>query len=107
MISAQREGVVKQKLPGRIGFRLGLTSATPLPFLVGTEWEASFPRPTDVPLPSLFAALVGGARPLFMLSPPRFIMLAGVTGVMLCICPAAPADDEGPFTEEDDALISD
>jgi hypothetical protein len=39
-----------------------------------------------------------------MLSPPRFIMLAGVTGV---ICPVALADDEiatGTFTEEDDAL---
>jgi hypothetical protein len=41
-----------------------------------------------------------------MLSPPRFIILAGVTGV---ICPVAIADDEiatGTFTEEDDALNS-
>lgn len=33
-------------------------------------------------------------------------MLAGVTGVILWICPVVLADDEGPFTEEGDALIS-
>jgi hypothetical protein len=41
-----------------------------------------------------------------MPSPPRFIILAGVTGV---ICPVPLADDEivtGTFTEEDNALIS-
>jgi hypothetical protein len=41
-----------------------------------------------------------------MPSPPRFIILAGVTGV---ICPVPLADDEiatGTFMEEDDALIS-
>lgn len=41
-----------------------------------------------------------------MPSPPRFIILAGVTGV---ICPESLADDEiatGTFMEEDDALIS-
>src|SRR6267154_2697488 len=33
-ISAQLEGVIMHKLPGNMGFRLGLTSVTPLPFLV-------------------------------------------------------------------------
>lgn len=42
-----------------------------------------------------------------MPSPPRFIILAGVTGVV--ICPVALADGKivtGAFTEEDDALVS-
>ena len=105
-ISTQLERVAKDKLPGNMGLRLGLTSVTPLPFLVWAKWEASFPRTTDFPLPSFFTACVGGASPLFMPSPPRFIMLAGVTGV---ICPAALPDDEiatGAFTEEDGPLIS-
>jgi hypothetical protein len=76
-ISVPRKEEYGHDIPGNIGFRLGLTSATPLPFLViGT---ASFPRPTDFPLPSFF----GGERPLFMPSAPKFIMLAGVTGVKL------------------------
>ena len=64
-----------------MGFRLGLTSESPLLFLVeGAEVAVSLPRPTDFPLAGVF---VGGASPLLMPSPPRFMMLAGVTGVML------------------------
>src|SRR6266404_3445026 len=73
-------------IPGRIGFKLGLTSESPLPFLAeGADVAASFPRATDLLLlASFFAAvLVGGESPLLIPRPPRFMILAGVTGVML------------------------
>jgi len=79
--------------PGRMAFRLGLTSE-PLGAFLGILAREGEGSPVDfacfaAPLPfgsdlSGITCLEGGARLLLMPSRPRFIILAGVTGV-ICV----------------------